>query len=391
MTYPKLCDEQDKERVMNKIHESLHDSIHTVNELEGWIRREMSDTRAIRRITKKYPVRVTPYYLKLINWDDLNDPIRKIAIPSCGEESLSGSFDTSGELHHTKLRGLQHKYKETALILTTHICSVYCRHCFRKRLIGVAEDEVVTDWDSVIDYIREHKEITNVLLSGGDPLVLQTAYLRSILCRLADIEHLQYVRIGSRVPVVLPKRIIEGDTLHDIFKEFLLHGRQLYITVQYNHAQELTPESLLAVRRLQEVGVIVNNQTVLLRGVNDSSAALAELQGALARNGIIPYYVFQCRPVSSVKEEFQVPLYEGCQIVDKARQSLDGLSKRFRFVMAHPTGKIEILGWDDGGIYAKYLQTNQETLHNKIFHAPLTKDASWLDKPSEIGKLPQEH
>ncbi|MCI5190926.1 MAG: KamA family radical SAM protein [Candidatus Electrothrix sp. AS4_5] len=291
------------------------------------------------------------------------------------------------QLHNTKLRGLQHKYKETALILTTNICSVYCRHCFRKRLVGTAEDEVVRDWDSVIAYIREHKEITNVLLSGGDPLVLQTTYLQDILRKLSGIKHIQYVRIGSRVPVVLPQRISEDDALHDAFKEFLACGRQLYITAQYNHMREMTTESLQAIGRLQEDGVIINNQTVLLKGVNDSPTALAELQIALTHNGILPYYVFQCRPVTSVKNEFQVPLHDACQIVDKARQYQDGLSKRYRFVMAHPTGKIEILGWSEGGIYAKYLQTNQESLHNKIFHAPLTKDAGWLDTSPETGEL----
>ena len=348
------------------------------------------DTSTVRQIADRYPLRITRYYLDLINWDDPEDPIRRIAVPSSGEQKLAGSFDTSGELHHTKLQGVQHKYAQTVLLLTTNICSVYCRHCFRKRLIGVAENEIVTDWDSVIAYLRRHKEVTNVLLSGGDPLVLQTEYISSILHRLAAIDHLRYVRIGTRTPVVLPKRIAEDDALHTAFREFMAHGKQLYVTAQYNHARELTPASIQAVQRLQKNGVIVNNQAVLLRGVNDSPAVMAELQGELARTGIIPYYVFQCRPVSSVKEEFQVPLHEGCQIMDKTRHQLDGLSKRFRFVMAHPTGKIEILGWRAGGIYAKYLQTNREELRNKIFHRPLQENAGWLPSDSTEAEFTME-
>ncbi|MCI5144465.1 MAG: KamA family radical SAM protein, partial [Candidatus Electrothrix sp. AR3] len=112
---------------------------------------------------------------------------------------------------------------------------------------------------------------------------------------------------------------------------------------------------------------------------NDSPAAIAELQIALARAGVIPYYLFQCRPVTSVKENFQVPLRTACWIVDEARFRLDGLSKRFRFVMSHPTGKIEVLGWNEGKVYAKYLQTNQKALHNKIFQKPVSKEAGWLD------------
>ncbi|MCI5209598.1 MAG: KamA family radical SAM protein, partial [Candidatus Electrothrix sp. ATG2] len=253
----------------------------------------------------------------------------------------------------------------------------------RKRLIGVAEDEVVTDWDKVTAYLQEHKELTNVLLSGGDPLVLDTEYLADILDRLATIEHLQYVRIGTRTPVVVPQRITEDDALHDSFRKFLSHGKQLYITAQYNHARELTPASIEAVARLRENGIIVNNQAVLLKGVNDSPDAIADLMIALARAGVIPYYLFQCRPVTSVKDEFQVPLRTACRIVDEARSRLDGLSKRFRFVMAHPTGKIEILGWGNDGLYAKYLQTNQEALHNKLFHKPLSNEAGWLGTDPE--------
>lgn len=372
---------------MKKTHDSLRDSIHTVDTLERQVGQEIADADKMRKIAKKYPLRITPYYLKLIDWDDPDDPIRRIAVPSCGEENVSGSFDTSGERHNTKLRGLQHKYNETALVLTTNICSVYCRHCFRKRLVGVAENEVVTDWDSVTAYIKKHKEITNVLLSGGDPLVLETAYLQEMLQRLAGIEHLQYVRIGTRIPVVLPQRITEDASLHEAFREFLTHGKQLYITTQYNHARELTPESRQAVRQLREDGLIINNQTVLLKGVNDNPVVLADLQISLSRNGVLPYYVFQCRPVTSVRDEFQVSFYKGCQIVDAARQRMDGLSKRFRFVMSHPTGKIEILGWHEDGIYAKYLQTNQEALHNKIFHAPMSKETGWLEINLETGEV----
>lgn len=373
---------------MKNTHDCLADSIRSVAALEQQIQRSIPDTSVLRSIAEKHPLRVTPYYLDLIDWDDPDDPIRKIAIPSSGEQNMSGSFDTSGELHNTKLPGLQHKYRETALILATNICSVYCRHCFRKRLIGVAEDEVVTDWDKVTAYLHEHKELTNVLLSGGDPLVLETEYLADILERLSAVEHLQYIRIGTRTPVVVPQRISEDDALHEHFRKFLSHGKQLYITAQYNHARELTPASIEAIARLRENGIIVNNQAVLLKGVNDSPDVLAELKIALARAGVIPYYLFQCRPVTSVKEEFQVPFSKACRIVDEARSGLDGLSKRFRFVMAHPTGKIEILGWNDGKLFAKYLQTNRKNLHNKIFQKSMTEDEGWLDMEAEECESP---
>jgi lysine 2,3-aminomutase len=362
-----------------QLHHCFHKTIHTIEELQQQIPHELEDRVLLEKIAQKYPLRISPYYLDLINWDDPEDPIRRIAIPSLREQHRSGTFDTSGEQHNTKLRGLQHKYRETALILTTNVCSVYCRHCFRKRLVGVTENEVARDWQRIMEYIMLHTEITNVLLSGGDPLILETASLGEIFQRLMTVPHLQYLRIGSRIPVVLPERILEDQELGKIFQDFLATGKQVYLTTQYNHPRELTSTSLKAIRKIQGSGVIVNNQTVLLKGVNDSPSVMARLQTSLARHGIIPYYVFQCRPVATVKDGFQLPLRKACRIIDETRQQLDGLSKRFRFVLSHPTGKIEILGWEDEGVYAKYLQSNRKKLHNKIFHKRLKKDAGWLD------------
>jgi len=353
--------------------------VQTIGALEQTIQRPLPDAKILQQLAKQHPMQITHYYLDLIDWDDPQDPIRKIAIPSLGEQKRSGTFDTSGEHVHTKFQGLQHKYRETVLILTTNRCAVYCRHCFRKRLVGLVDNEVVVDWDPVVAYLRAHREVTNVLLSGGDPLTLATDHLEAILRRLARIPHLQYVRIGSRIPVVLPHRILDDDSLHAAFRAFASSGKQLYVTTQFNHPRELTATSIRSVQRLQADGVILNNQTVLLKGVNDCPSVMADLQAALARAGVIPYYIFQCRPVTAVMDEFQVPLHDACQLIDEARKQLDGLSKRFRFVMSHLTGKIEILGWNGGGIYAKYHQTNRPSLHNKLFHKRLGKDVGWLD------------
>ncbi len=361
------------------MHIRSENIVQTIDALEQCIQRPIPDAKIIQRLAKKHPMRITRYYLDLIDWDDPKDPIRKIAIPSRGEQKLSGTFDTSGEHVYTKFRGLQHKYRQTALILTTNSCAVYCRHCFRKRLVGLVENEVVVDWDRVVAYLTAHREVTNVLLSGGDPLMLTTDHLEDILRRLSRIPHLLYVRIGSRIPVVLPDRILDDDSLHEAFKAFASGEKRLYVTTQFNHPRELTSTSIQSVKRLQGDGVIVNNQTVLLKGVNDCSSVMAELQATLARIGVIPYYVFQCRPVTAVMDEFQVPLYDACHLIDEARKQLDGLGKRFRFVMSHLTGKIEVLGWSDGGIHAKYHQTNRASLHNKLFHKRLEKDVGWLD------------
>jgi len=353
--------------------------ITSAEDLKKYTSLSPSEMETLKDIIKNHPMRSTQYYLDLIDWDDPNDPIRKMAIPTIEETQMHGDFDTSGEKENTKLQGLQHKYRETALILTTNECAMFCRHCFRKRLVGVAEDEILNKPDKAIAYIREHNEITNVLLSGGDPLLLPTNFMKDMLQRLSDISHLKFVRVGSRTPVVCPDRISKDEELVRIFKDFTAGGKQLYLTTQFNHPREITPASMEAVNALKNNNVIINNQTVLLKTINDDPYVMADLQATLAGIGVTPYYVFQCRPVTRVMDVFQVPLYEACKILDKTTSMLDGLSKRFRFAMSHKTGKIEILGCEDDLIYFKYHQAKDESLYNKIFSKKLDKDAGWLD------------
>jgi len=146
-------------------------------------------------------MRITRYYMSLIDWSDPDDPIRKMIVPSVGELNLSGSYDTSGEQESTKMPGLQHKYSQTALILATNRCASYCRYCFRKRLVGLPTKETLRRADNAIEYIMEHKEINNVLITGGDPFVLQTKVIGKLLDKLSTISHLDFIRFGTKVPV----------------------------------------------------------------------------------------------------------------------------------------------------------------------------------------------
>ncbi len=356
-----------------------NNNIKTIEQLEQYISFTSCERREIKKIIESHPMLVNQYYMDLINWNDPNDPIRKMVIPSKEENKSEGSFDTSGEYENTKLRGLQHKYSQTALILTTNKCAAYCRHCFRKRLAGIVADEIVTDWDLVVKYICEHKEITNVLLTGGDPLTLSNDKIAAILQKLSGIQHLKFIRIGTRSLVVDPDRIVKDDDLVNILREYSCEKKRLYVTTQFNHPREITPRSIEAINKLHDAHITVNNQTVLLKGVNDNSAVMAELQGELTKIGLMPYYVFQCRPVKKLKHIFQVPLYRAFDIIEETRSMLDGLSKRFRFVMSHETGKIEILGRSDDHLYFKYHQAKDKLLAGKIFHKKLGKNDCWLD------------
>jgi lysine 2,3-aminomutase len=353
-------------------------TISTIEQLKDYIDMPLEKERKLKKISARHPMRVTPYYMSLIDWDDPNDPLRKMAIPSLEESSLEGSYDTSGEAENTEKRGLQHKYAETVLVLATSRCATYCRHCFRKRLVGLETAETIENFEDAASYIRHHKEVNNVLISGGDPLVLPNAIVERFLSALSDISHLSFIRFGSRAPVTFPSRF-NDERLLETMAKYSQPGRRVYVVTQFNHPKEITSQSIKAVQNLIKSGVIVNNQTVLLREVNDDPGTLAELQNRLVGVGVNPYYVFQCRPVKRVKRCFQVPICRGIEIVEGAKARCNGHSKRFRYIMSHKTGKIEILGVLDDEIYFKYHQAKNRKNLGRIFKREVDEKAGWLD------------
>jgi lysine 2,3-aminomutase len=216
------------------------------------------------------------------------------------------------------------------------------------------------------------------LISGGDPLVLKNEVIEQILSILSDIPQIKFIRFGSRAPVTFPSRF-QDDELLKILSRYSRPDRRIYVVTQFNHPNEITKQSIKAVDNLIKSGVIVNNQTVLLKGVNDNPMTLVNLQNSLVSIGVNPYYVFQCRPVKRVKSNFQVPLYRGIAIVEEAKKHCNGHSKRFRYIMSHRSGKIEILGIFDGEIYFKYHQAKNRSKIGKIFTRPVDEHAGWLD------------
>ncbi len=359
--------------------DEIKKSISTIEELKEYIKLTPEEEKQLQEVIKIHPMLITRYYMSLINKNDPDDPIRKMAIPSVEELELSGSYDTSNERGNTKLTGLQHKYLQTVLVLSTSSCTTYCRHCFRKRIVGLPSKEIMQRFNDAVKYIAEHEEINNVLISGGDPFVLSTKAIEGFLQKLSNISHLDFIRFGTRVPVTFPDRIIEDEELLTLLQKNSVKNRRIYVVTQFNHPREITEKSINAVSKLISSGVIVNNQTVLLKGVNDNSDTLSELQNRLVGIGVNPYYVFQCRPVKRVKHHFQVPLYKGIEIVENAKKKLNGNSKRFRYVMSHPTGKIEIIGIMDGYFYFKYHQAKDPENIGKLFKKKLNKTAGWLD------------
>ena len=358
----------------------LRNGIRTAEELApilGWTAEE---TAQHAEVLDRFPMLITPYYLSLVDPKDPGDPIGRMCIPSLEELEGGGSFDTSGEADNTKLEGMQHKYSQTVLLLSTNQCAMYCRHCFRKRLVGLSEEELNKRVDEVVSYVKDHWEISNVLVSGGDALLNPNHIVERYLRELSAVEHLDFIRFGSRVPVTLPERIYGDQEFLDMFAHYA-QKKALYLVTQFNHPRELTPQAVRALRAMIQRGVQVRNQTVLLRGVNDSGQVLGELLSRLTRVGVVPYYVFQCRPVTGVKDRFQVPIEEGIRIVDAAKARQNGFGKSIRYAMSHPRGKIEILcRLPSGETVFKFHQSKDDADNARPFTRTLSPSDTWLDE-----------
>ncbi|MGI6701326.1 MAG: KamA family radical SAM protein [Christensenellales bacterium] len=337
----------------------------------------------LQKIIDRYPMSITNYYLGLIKNKDYSDPVYKMSIASLLEFSEEGRQDTSGEAENTVADGIQHKYDNTVLLLSTNVCAMYCRHCFRKRLVGLSEEEILSFTDKAIEYIRSHPEVDNVLITGGDALMNTNKVIGRYLSKLTEIEHIKFIRFGSRAPVVFPDRIIKDGELIEIFTKYS-NKKTVYLVTQFNHPVELTKEAVKATDMLRKAGVPVLNQTVLLNGVNSNADTLTELFNGLVSNGITPYYLFQCRPVKGVKGLFSVPLLEAIKIVDDTRSRLSGLAKRFKFSMSHIKGKIEIIGSTRKNrlILQQHQAKNNDDL-NKLFYVKVRKNSRWL--PDELN------
>ncbi|MGC9324606.1 MAG: KamA family radical SAM protein [Desulfomonilia bacterium] len=369
----------------------LKESIRTIEELDHYLDIRPGEKRKLKKVIERHPMCIPRYYLSLIEPGDQYDPIRAMAVPSIDELDLHGSYDTSGEKENTKMPGLQHKYGQTALILSTNRCAMYCRHCFRKRMVGLSQNELLQRFDEASSYVKNHQEINNVLISGGDPFVLPTSTIAGFLEMLACIDHLSFIRFGTRIPVTLPDRILEDQDLVNLLESHSLKTRRIFVVTQFNHPREITDRAIEAVNALISAGVVVNNQTVLLKGVNDSPGCLASLQNTLVSIGVNPYYVFQCRPVKRVMHHFQVPLLRGFQIVEQSKKMLNGHSKRFKFIMSHRRGKIEIVGRKGDILYFKFHQARNEKNLGEFFSRKMRLNEGWLgeywdDLPPEMPR-----
>jgi lysine 2,3-aminomutase len=313
-------------------HWQLANRLTTVADFEQVLNLTDEQRADLEACMGKFRVSVTPYYASLMDPDDPHDPVRMQAVPTPAEllvrpedikDAVSEDFDSPTPR-------ITHRYPDRVLFVVTEMCSMYCRHCTRRRLVGGTEDFVAkSEIDNAIKYIERSPEVRDVLISGGDPLVLSDDMLEDILARVRAIDHVEIVRIGSRVPVVCPQRITPE--LVAMLKKY----HPLYFNTHFNHPKEFTPESIEACAMLADAGIPLGNQTVLMRGVNDCANVMKRLCHKLVAARVKPYYFYQC-DLAEGTAHFRTSVAKGIEIAESLRGHTTGF--------AVPTYIIDAIG-----------------------------------------------
>ena len=326
--FPNVTDEQ-----WNDWKWQVKNRIETLEDLKKYVSLTPEEEEGVKKTLQTLRMAITPYYISLIDPNNPDCPVRKQAVPT-GKETYQSPADLLDPLHEDEdspVPGLTHRYPDRVLLLITDMCSMYCRHCTRRRFAGQKDGEsAIERIDRAIDYIARTPQVRDVLLSGGDALMVSDERLEYIISKLRQIPHVEIVRIGSRTPVVCPQRIT--DNLVNMLKKY----HPVWLNTHFNHPQEVTKEAAEACARLANAGVPLGNQTVLLRGVNDCVNTMKKLMHELVKMRVRPYYIYQC-DLSMGIEHFRTPVSKGIEIIEGLRAHTSGYAVP-TFVVDAPGG-----------------------------------------------------
>jgi len=334
--FPQATDQQ-----WNDWRWQLRNRIRDLESLDRLVELTPDERGVIEQIGGRLPVGITPYYASLMNPDDPLDPVRRTLVPQGAEllRTPGEAEDPLGEDHDSAVPGLVHRYPDRVLFLVTNFCAVYCRYCTRARLVGHTGEFHfnVAQHQQAIDYIAAHPEIRDVLISGGDPLTMADDRLESLLAALRAIPHVEFLRIGTKVPAVLPQRITPQ------FVAMLKRYHPLWMSIHFMHPNEVTPEVSVALNRLADAGVPMGSQTVLVKDVNDDVPTMKKLMHGMLKNRVRPYYIYQCDPIVG-SGHLRTPVSKGLEIIAGLRGHTTGYAVP-AFVVDAPGGggKIQLL------------------------------------------------
>ncbi len=317
----------------------LRNTFNSIDDLRKIMKLTDKEVMAINNLKGRLPLRITPYFASLIYRSKPSDPLRRNVVPVVEEliESTSEQSDPLHEKSFSPVRGIVHRYPDRVLFTVTQVCSNYCRYCTRSHSVGRLDKLGRNDFERAFAYISEHKEVRDVLISGGDPLTLSDETLDYILSNIRKIEHVEIIRIGTRVPVVLPQRIT--DKLVSVLKKY----HPLFISLHFSHPSEITDECAAACNKLADGGFPLGSQTVLLKGINDNVPVMKELMHKLLKIRVRPYYLYQCDLIPG-SGHFRTTVKKGLEIIKGLRGFTSGYAVP-TFVIDAPGGggKIPIL------------------------------------------------
>ncbi len=305
----------------NDWHWQLRNRITTVEQLRGWFPLTPSEDEAVQRTQGRLVMAIPPYWASLMDPQDPNCPIRRQCIPTMEEFDLREHdlLDPCGEDGDMPVPGLVHRYPDRVLFLVTEQCAMYCRHCTRRRLVGTTSRGLMSsaNYEATFAYLRAHPEVRDVLISGGDPLMLTESRLEKILAGLRAIPSIEFIRIGSRTPVTMPQRVTPE------FCELLKKYKPIWMSIHFCHPKEVTPRLKEAMDLLADSGVPLGSQTVLLRGINDDPAVMKRLMHELLKIRVRPYYIYQCDPAQGISH-FRTSVETGVKIIEALRGHTTG-------------------------------------------------------------------
>jgi lysine 2,3-aminomutase len=370
----------------------LRNAIKTFDDLEKWLIGQKSrvDPR-LKEVIAKYPMRVNTYYLGLI--EKVDDGIWRQAIPDVEElehymDLSADPLDEEGDIPLGGPRTIIHRYPDRVLLFASNECAMYCRFCTRKRKVGDdLKSPSMEEINKGINYIAAHEDIRDVLISGGDPLLISNNKLDEILEKLTKIQHLELIRIGTRVPCTWPQKIIEDKEFIDVLRKHVpqsLKDPQLFINTHFNHPNEITNESFQAIKTLRELGIPLGNQTVLLKGVNDDTDTMRDLVHGLGKLGVKPYYLYYADLVEGTGH-FRTEVYKGKEICRDLCGATTGFLRPTYVVDAQGgRGKVPVdLGYSDG---------ISEDKRGGIITSPIGLGKVFINDPIErIEGKPERH
>lgn len=298
----------------------MKNRIRNKEDLSKIINLSSEEELGIKKANGKLPMAITPYWASLMDAEDVNCPVRRQAVPLAAEFNVTPHemVDPCAEDRDSPAPGLVHRYPDRVLLLATEQCAMYCRHCTRRRMVGESRRAVAPEkLDAAYEYIKSNKKIRDVLISGGDPFMLSDGALEEILKKIREISHVEFLRIGTRVPVTLPQRVTPS------FVAMLKKYNPLWISIHFNHPREVTKRCKMACDLLADAGMPLGSQTVLLKGVNDRPYIMRKLFHELLQIRVRPYYIYQCDPVKGTSH-FRTPVAVGINIIEKLRGHTSG-------------------------------------------------------------------